>query len=215
MKKLILIGGNKGIGQAIFNEIQDQYDVIMLNRGAENFDILADDLPEVEEIDALVYCPGSINLKPFGSLKVEDFQKDFEINYFGFLKCLKFYEKSFKQGASVLAFSTVASLTGMPYHSSIASAKGALNGLVKSLAAEWAGKIRVNAIAPSITQTDLAAPILRNERVIERITNNHPLKRILTASEIAKYSKFLISEDAAGISGQILVVDNGIINLKL
>lgn len=214
MKKLLIIGGNKGIGGSIVERLNGSYEVICLNRTDNDFDILSSDFPEIEGIDAFVYCPGSINLKPFSSLSLEDFQKDYEINYLGFLKALKFYQKSFNPGASILAFSTVATQKGMPYHASISSAKGALNGLVQSLAAEWAGKFRINAIAPSLVQTDLANGILRNDRVIERITNNHPLKRLLTSDEIGAYAAFLLSDDAAGISGQILTVDNGIIHLN-
>ncbi len=227
MGKILLVGGSSGIGNAILKRISKHTESVVISRSApeETFsnsnhyscDVLSDPLPELSEISSIIYCPGSINLKPIGSLKEQDFKNDFEINVIGAVKVIKQYLKQLKNASnpSILLFSTVAVNQGMPFHSSVAAAKGAVEGLAKSLAAELAPKVRVNCIAPSITDTPLAAGILRNEKSIENIKAKHPLKKILSPDEIAGLAEFLISENAAGITGQILGVDAGLSNLKI
>jgi len=226
MGKLLIVGGSKGIGAAIVaNELKHR-EVINLSRTApepisnlthQTLDILTDDLPEVEGITSLVYCPGSINLKPISSLKLDDFRSDFEINLVGAVKTIKHYFKSMKkaENASIVLFSTVAVTQGMPFHASVSAAKAAIEGLTKSLAAEFAPKIRVNCIAPTITQTGLAAGILRNEEAIQRLKDRHPLKAILDAQEVADLASYLISPKAKAITGQVFNIDAGMSALKV
>ena len=227
MRKIVIVGGSKGIGQAIVSSLVDKNLVINISRSAPlqphanlthyNCDILSDDLPEIEAVDTLIYCPGSINLKPISRLKLDDFREDFEINVIGAVKFIQKYLPKLKNGAhpSILMFSTVACKLGMPYHASVAAAKSAVEGLTKSLGAELAPTIRVNAIAPTVTETELAAKILRNEKMIENITERHPLKKFLKPNEVADLATFLISEKASSISGQIYELDCGIVSFKI
>jgi 3-oxoacyl-[acyl-carrier protein] reductase len=227
MRTIAIIGGSSGIGKSLVELEKENYKIILIQRtpsliNHDNvtehlLDILKDDLPEFETLDSLVYCPGSINLKPFSRLSQEDFQRDFEINVLGATRVLQKYLPILKKGTnpSVLMFSTVAVKMGMPFHASIAAAKGAVEGLVKSLAAEYAPKVRINAIAPTLTDTKLAEKILRNEKSRELSAERHPLKRFLEPSEVANFASFLLSEKAASFSGQIIEMDCGIVNLKI
>lgn len=227
MKKIVVIGGSKGIGKAIITSLIEENKVINISRSDTlephqnlthfSLDILLDDLPQIEEIDSLIYCPGSINLKPIARLKLEDFRNDFEINVIGAVKAIQHFLPSLKKGnkPSIVLFSTVAAKLGMPFHASVAAAKSAVEGLTKSLGAELAPSIRVNAIAPTVTNTDLASKLLRNDRMIENITERHPLKKYLQPNEVADMATFLISEKAASISGQIFELDCGIVSFKI
>lgn len=227
MRKIVVVGGSKGIGQAIVASLVEENEIINISRSAplqphanlthHNCDILTDDLPEIEAIDTLIYCPGSINLKPISRLKLNDFREDFEINVIGAVKAVQKYLPKLKNGnnPSVLMFSTVAAKLGMPYHASIAASKAAIEGLAKSLGAELAPAIRVNVIAPTVTETDLAAKLLRNEKMVENITDRHPLKKFLKPNEVADLATFLISEKANSISGQIFELDCGIVSFKI
>lgn len=227
MNKILVIGGSKGIGNAIIKAVINTNLVINISRSAPllshtnlthvNCDILIDDLPKIEDIDTLIYCPGSINLKPISRLKLNDFREDFEINVIGAVKAIQHYLPSLKKSnkPSILLFSTVAAKLGMPFHASVAAAKSAVEGLTKSLGAELAPLIRVNAIAPTVTDTDLASKLLRNERLKENITERHPLKKYLDPKEVADLATFLISEKANSISGQIFELDCGIVSFKI
>ena len=227
MKKILVIGGSKGIGKAIIASLIEKNNIINLSRTAPslthenlthyNCDILSDELPQLDALDTLIYCPGSINLKPISRLKLDDFRADFEINVVGAIKAIQQYLPLLKRGnsPSILLFSTVASKLGMPYHASVAAAKSGVEGLVKSLGAELAPTIRVNAIAPTVTDTDLASKLLRNERMIESITERHPLKKFLNPTEVADMAAFLTSDSASSISGQIFQMDCGIVSFKL
>ena len=227
MKNIVIIGGSKGIGNAIVNTLIEDNKVINISRTEpeikhENLthyscNVLSDELPELEAIDTLIYCPGSINLKPISRLKLENFREDFEINVIGAVKVIQKYLPLLKHGnaPSILLFSTVAAKLGMPYHASVAAAKSAVEGLTKSLGAELAPTIRVNAIAPTVTNTDLAAKLLRNEKMIENITERHPLKKFLNPEEVANMAAFLTSEKAASISGQVFQMDCGIVSFKI
>ncbi|MDA9316493.1 SDR family oxidoreductase [Polaribacter sp.] len=227
MKKILVIGGSKGIGKAIIASLIEKNNIINLSRTPPslvhenlthyNCDILTDELPQLEAVDTLIYCPGSINLKPISRLKLEDFREDFEINVVGAVKAIQHYLPLLKRGntPSILLFSTVAAKLGMPYHASVAAAKSGVEGLVKSLGAELAQTIRVNAIAPTVTDTDLASKLLRNERMIDSITERHPLKKFLNPAEVADMATFLTSESASSISGQIFQLDCGIVSFKI
>ncbi|WP_053977287.1 SDR family NAD(P)-dependent oxidoreductase [Mangrovimonas xylaniphaga] len=227
MKTVIIVGGSKGIGNAILNTLLETHQVINISRSAPQVthqnlthyacDILTDELPNIEQADALVYCPGSINLKPFPRLTLDDFRSDFEINVLGAVKSIQQYLPILKnsQAPSILLFSTVASKLGMPFHSSIAVAKSGVEGLVKSLGAELAPSIRINAIAPTVTDTELASKLLRNDKMIANIVERHPLKKFLNPQEVADLAVFLLSEKSASISGQIFQMDCGITSFKI
>jgi len=226
-KTILIIGGSKGIGKAIVSTMLANHTIINLSRtepsiNHPNFkhftcDVLIDKLPDLDILDAIIYCPGSINLKPFMRLSVDDFKNDFEINVLGAIRIIQTYLPALKKGqnSSILLFSTVATKLGMPFHASIAAAKSGVEGIVKSLAAELAPAVRVNAIAPTVTRTDLASKLLRNEKMEENIIERHPLKKILNPEDVAQMASYLISESASSFSGQIFEMDCGIVNLKL
>jgi NAD(P)-dependent dehydrogenase (short-subunit alcohol dehydrogenase family) len=173
------------------------------------------DLPE--ELDGLAYFPGSIQLKPFHRFSREDFLADFQLNALAAAEVIQQALPSLKKSpsASIFLISTVAVQMGMPFHSSIAMAKGAVEGLIRSLAAELAPKIRVNGIAPSLTDTPLANSLLSSDEKRKAAADRHPLKRISTPEEIATVATYLLSPDSAPLSGQILKLDNGLSTLKL
>ena len=227
MKTIIIVGGSKGIGEAIVKKLIPNYLIINLSRSKPhiehqnlthyNCDVLSDELPAIERADGLIYCPGSINLKPFKRLSLDDFRTDFEINVIGAVRSIQAYESAIVQSenGSIVLFSTVATAMGMPFHASVSTAKSAVEGLMKSVAADLAPKVRVNAIAPTITQTDLAAKLLRNERMIENTIQRHPLKKFLDPSEVAAMAEYLISNGSKSVSGQVFKLDCGIVSLKI
>jgi len=231
MKKYLIIGGTSGIGLEITKLlVAKNNQVIVISRQKRNIEELnnvifysadvtkpIEELPEIDDkLNGLVYCPGTINLKPFKNLKIDDFKYDFEINFLGAVKKINKYLNNLYQtdGASIVLFSTVAVQTGMPYHSSIASAKGAVEGLTRSLAAEFAPKIRVNCIAPSLTNTPLAEKFLNSESKLQSSIDRHPLKRIGNPTEIAELVYFLLSDSSSFITGQIIKVDGGISSIR-
>ncbi len=228
MKNILLIGGSYGIGLAIAKELQYENKVYIASRTNEAindmnvthipFDAATDTLdtsllPEV--IDGFVYCPGSINLRPFRGLKPEAFESDLQINFISMIKVLQSVlpNLSAANQSSVVLFSSVAAGMGLPFHTSVAAAKGAIEGFAKALAAEYAPKIRVNVIAPSLTDTPLAEKFLSNEEKKEKSAQRHPLKRVGTPEDMAKTARFLLSEDSSWISGQIFHVDGGMSTL--
>lgn len=228
MKNIVIIGGSKGIGleilkqqlangNLVYNISRTIPDVTNTNLKHFGINVLEDTLPEIENIDTLIYCPGSINLKPIGSLSIDDFRNDFEINVIGAIKAIQKYLPVLKKGndASIVLFSTVAAKLGMPFHASIATSKAGIEGLVKSLGAELASVVRVNAIAPTITETSLSANILRNDRMKENMIERHPMKNYLKPEEVANMANFLISENAKSISGQVFEMDYGLVSFKM
>ncbi len=227
MGTIVIVGGSKGIGNSLIHNLLEKNKIINISRTPPpldhnnlthySCDVLNDELPEIDQIDSLVYCPGSINLKPISRLNLEDFREDFEINVLGAVKTIQKYLPQLKKGVnpSVLLFSTVAAKLGMPFHASVAASKSAVEGLVKSLGAELAPTIRVNAIAPTVTDTQLASKLLRNEKMIENITERHPLKKFLNPDEVAVTAAFLISDKAVSFSGQIFEMDCGIVSFKM
>ncbi|SDS15040.1 NAD(P)-dependent dehydrogenase, short-chain alcohol dehydrogenase family [Formosa sp. Hel1_31_208] len=227
MKTYIIIGGSKGIGNAILSTLLEHHNVINLSRTPPkqahanlthyDCDILVDELPDIDAADGLVYCPGSINLKPIGRFSLEDFRLDYEINVIGAVKAIQKYLSVIKNGndPSIVLFSTVAAKLGMPFHASIAAAKSGVEGLVKSLGAELATTLRINAIAPTVTNTDLASKLLRNDKMIENITERHPMKKFLQPEDVAGMAEFLLSEKSSSISGQVFEMDCGIVSFKI
>jgi 3-oxoacyl-[acyl-carrier protein] reductase len=174
--------------------------------------------PKIEgAINGLAYFPGTINLKPFHRLSEGDFTTDFSVNALGAAAFVQAYLPNLKnaEAPAILLFSTVAVATGMPFHASVAMAKGAVEGLTRSLAAELAPKIRVNCIAPSLTDTPLAERLLGSPEKTEAGKNRNPLKRIGTTQDLAHAITFLLSEDAGWITGQVLPVDGGMGAVRL
>lgn len=228
MKNILLIGGSYGIGLAIAKELQYENKVFIASRTNEEiaemnvthipFDATTDTLdtsklPEV--IDGLVYCPGSINLRPFRGLKPEAFEHDLQINFISLVKVIQSVLPNLTASnqSSIVLFSSVAASMGMPFHTSVAAAKGAIEGFAKALAAEYAPKVRVNVIAPSLTDTPLAEKFLSNDEKKEKSAQRHPLKRVGTSDDMAKMASFLLSEKSSWISGQIFHVDGGMSTL--
>lgn len=228
MKNILLIGGSYGIGLAIAKEIQVGNNVFVASRTNENlndfnvtyipFDALNDTLdlstlPAV--IDGLVYCPGSINLRPFRGLKPEAFENDLQINFISLVKVIQSILPNLtaSEQSSIVLFSSVAASMGMPFHTSVAASKGAIEGFAKALAAEYAPKIRVNVIAPSLTDTPLADKFLNNETKQEKSAERHPLKRFGKPDDIAQMASFLLSDKSSWISGQTFNVDGGMSTL--
>lgn len=227
MKKIIIVGGSKGIGRAIAESLLNECAIVNISRSEPDFsneylthhscDVIKDELPDISEANGLIYCPGSINLKPINRLSVEDFKEDYDINVIGAVRVIQKYLDVLKKSdsASVVLFSTVATKLGMPFHASVAAAKSAVEGLVKSLGAEFATSIRFNAIAPTVTDTELASKLLRNDKMKENIKERHPLKTYLNPDDVANLASFLISEKSSKISGQVFNLDCGIVSFKL
>ena len=228
-KNILIVGGSSGIGLALAEILSPLNSLYIASRSSEKltnlkvthipYDATTQNL-EVsllpDTIDGFVYCPGSINLRPFKGLTTEAFEKDFQINVLGAINSLKSVLSSLSNSGngSVVFFSTVAVQTGMPFHSSVASSKGAIEGLTRSLAAEFAPKIRVNAIAPSLVDTPLASKFLNNESKLEKANERHPLGRIGNAKEIAQAAVFLLGSESSWMTGKVLQLDGGIGNLK-
>jgi NAD(P)-dependent dehydrogenase (short-subunit alcohol dehydrogenase family) len=224
----LIAGGSKGIGRSLVEQLlKADHQVFVLARnvvdipGCHYFEAdftsdisnIINQLPDT--LNGLVYCPGSITLKPFNRLSPEDFLQDFQINLLGAVRCLQAAQSRLKKSsnASVVLFSSVAAQTGMPYHASIAASKAAIEGLTKSLAAEWAPSIRVNCIAPSLTQTSLAEKLTNTAEKIEAAAQKHPLKRIGQPEEIASLAHFLLSPASSWMTGQVLHLDGGLSSL--
>jgi len=229
MKTFVIIGSTTGIGLSMAEQLAQNNRVFGVSRREHSeinhanythfsFDVLADSwdtIPFPEQIDGLVYCPGSIQLKPLKMLTDKVIREDMEINFFGAINCIKTVSDRLQQNSSILLFSTVAVQQGMPFHASIAAAKGAIEGLTRSLAAEFAPKVRVNAIAPSIVDTPLAKRLLNNDRKRELISDKHPLKRVGEVKDISELGCFLLSPSASWITGQIIGVDGGKSSISL
>jgi|TARA_B110000914_G_C15494254_1_gene462345 NAD(P)-dependent dehydrogenase (short-subunit alcohol dehydrogenase family) len=219
--KILLVGASSDIAIEFYNTHNVNYNIIRLSSNPDFSDIqdfnVQDENSFIDEdnIDGIIYFPGSINLKPFKRLKIENFREDFEINVVGLLKILKFYESRLSEKSSLVFISTVAANLGMPFHSSVSVSKSAIEGLTKSLAAEWAPKVRVNCIAPSLVETKLAKRFFRTEDQKEMMNQKHPLKRTGLPEDIVNALDFLISNKSSWISGQILNVDGGMSTLKI
>ena len=231
MKNIVIIGAGKGIGLKA-TEILSQAENIFafsrsitpelddLNSTNLEFDSLLSDysifdsLPET--IDALVYCPGSINLKPFHRISEDEFLQDYKQNVLGAIKTIQYLLPRLKKSGNgnIVLFSSVAVQIGMTFHSVVSSSKGAIEGLTRSLAAELAPNIRVNCIAPSLTITSLSEKLTATEEKIENAAQRHPLKRIGKTEDIAEMVAFLVSDKSSWITGQILHIDGGMSSIK-
>ena len=230
MKNILVIGGSSGIGRDVVKKMTEKNCNVFASFNTNNefesntnyfqLDVIKDELnldflPDV--IDGVVYCPGSINLKPFKRISPKDFTEDFELQVVGAIKViqsvLKKLDKS--ENASIVLFSTVAVKLGFNFHTQVASSKGAIEGLTKSLAAELSPNIRVNCIAPSLTKTPLSSKLLNSEEKVVNNANRHPLKRIGNCNDISSFVEFLLSENSSWITGQVIQIDGGISSLKI
>ena len=222
MKNILIVGSNSAAAKRLVDDYKNDYNFIRLSRNEDesdvnNFDILNTDTYYKSELkyDGLVYFPGSINLKPFKSLKIEEFYSDIDINVIGLIKVLKFYQPFLNSGSSLVFISSVASKVGMPFHSSVSLAKSAIVGLCSSLAAEFAPHFRVNCISPSLFKSNMASRFLRNSQMEEKIKNKNPMQNIGEPADIAQLLNFLLSDNSKWITGQNISVDGGMSTLKL
>ena len=230
MKNYLIIGGSSGIGKSLTqilaadghkiyatyntrtqdNTLDIEYSFLDVMEDEINLDFLP------ETLDGIVYCPGSINLKPFSRIKLAAFEEDYKLQVLGAIKVIQAVLPKLKSAsqASIVLFSTVAVQLGFNFHTQVATSKGAIEGLTKSLAAELAPTIRVNAIAPSLTDTPLAAKLLGNEEKKEANAQRHPLKKVGSPEDIAEMAAFLLSDKSSWMTGQIIHLDGGMSSIK-
>lgn len=229
MGHYLIVGGTKGIGKALVETLNQQGHQIWVAARHEaslpshvqyiHWDAAGQEsisgLPAT--LDGLAYLPGSVPLKPFHRITDEEWTQEFHLHLMGAVRILRACLPALKasQKASVVMFSTVAAQTGMPFHASIAAMKGAVEALTRSLAAEWAPVIRVNAVAPGLVQTELTEKLLNTPEKIEASAKRHPLGRIGQPEDIAHMAAFLLSEGSGWITGQVFSVDAGLGTLKL
>ncbi len=230
-KTFLVVGASTGIGleltRLLVHEGHHVYAVARNPRELDGldqvnyipYDVLSDETFsfDLEVLDGYAYCPGTINLKPFHRLKKEDFLHDFCVNVLGGIQILQQVLPALKKGKhpSVVFFSTVAAQQGMGFHTSVAASKGAVEGLTKSLAAELAPSIRVNCVAPSVTDTPLAERLLATDEKKEASGKRHPLQRVGMPEDIANAAHFLLSEKSGWMTGQVLAVDGGMSTLRM
>lgn len=231
-KNYVVIGGSHGIGLGVVQRLASSVDsitvvsrtlgglsevsnVVHVQADVTKDQISANQLPD--SIDGLAYCPGSINLGPIRGLKPETLVGDYELNVVGAVRCLQASLPAMKAAASssMVMFSTVAVSQGLPMHASVAAAKGAVEGLTRSLAAELAPNIRVNCIAPSLTDTPLAERLLSSDQKRAAMAERHPLKRVGTVDDIASLAEFLLTDGSSWITGQVFGVDGGMSTVRL
>jgi NAD(P)-dependent dehydrogenase (short-subunit alcohol dehydrogenase family) len=236
-KKIIILGGSGAIGSSIAKELKKKkYEPILISKNKEDLELIAkkidceyyvcdildtqkldDTIKEIgENIFGLAYCIGSINLKPLKLSKESDFLESYKINTLGAINSIKAAQESLlKNNGSILLFSTVAVKQGFINHSIISTAKGAIEGLTLSLAAEFAPKIRVNCIAPSLTDAKMSRNMIKNENIRKAIEGMHPIPKIGEGSDFAELGSYLLSENNKWITGQILHIDGGRSTLRI
>ena len=228
--KYLIFGATGNIGSSLADQLyKSNHEIHLVGRNEEEIkslsekfkcdysvaDVLENNFiekikPEVQEVKGIAYCVGSIDLKPFKKVKEDDLHKCMKLNLYPVIEIIKAYEDNLKKNkGSIILFSTVAVQRGFTNHSIIASTKAALEGLTVSLAAEFAPNIRVNCIAPSLTNSKIAQPILKSNIVAEGIAKAHPMKRIGEGKDAAAMAKFLLTEESSWITGQIIGVDGG------
>ncbi len=228
MKHYVIVGASSGIGFELAKILSTSNNITALSRSEKDVNNLSNttfysvdiseenpNFPVIDKpIDGLIYCPGTINLKPFRSLRSEDYLNEWNINFLGAVKTIKHFlpQLQHAENSSIVLFSTVAVQTGMAFHASIAAAKGAVEGLTRSLAAEFAPKVRVNAVAPSLTNTPLADKLINAEAKLKSAEDRHPLKKIGTPNDIANAVQYLLN--ANWVTGQIISVDGGMSALR-
>lgn len=232
MSTILIIGASSGIGAQLASQLSiaghqviGTYHLHPVQSDSTNISYhqvnILDDAPDFsyipEVLDGIVYCPGSISLKPFHRIKPQDFAADYQLQVTGAIKAIQAALPALKKGSnpSIVLFSTTAVQTGLNFHSMVSASKGAIEGLTRALAAEFAPTIRVNCIAPSLTDTPLAASLLNTPEKKEANAQRHPLRRIGAASDIASMAEFLLSEKSGWITGQVMHVDGGISRLKV
>ncbi len=229
-EKYLVFGATGSIGSSLAEQlVSSEHSVHLVGRNESELksiseklgctntvaDVLEDGFIEkvkndISEIKGIAYCVGSIDLKPLRMVTEQDFNKCMKLNLYSAVEAIKGYQESLKKNkGSIVLFSTVAAQRGFTNHAIIASAKAAIEGLTVSLAAEFAPNIRVNCIAPSLTNSKIAEPMLKNKALAEGIAKAHPLKRLGEGKDSASLAKFLITEDSSWITGQIIAVDGG------
>lgn len=232
MRNYLIVGASSGIGKALSAALADSGNVVYGTYNKKRVPLETDSIRyyplEVldetvnldflpEKLDGIAYCPGTITLKPFERIKSTELISDFQLQVIGAVKVIQAAMPKLRNGnnTSIVLFSTVAVQVGLPYHSIVSMSKGAIEGLTKALAAEYAPKIRVNCIAPSLTDTPLAASLLNTEQKRDSASQRHPLKRVGTPEDIAYMAEFLLSEKSGWITGQVIHVDGGLSTVKL
>lgn len=232
MKDYLVVGGTSGIGLRTAellawsgNQVYSTFNSAKPGKSSENikyfhYNALEDSFPNADlpnQLDGLVYCPGAINLKPFHRMKPEQFLDDYKLQVVGAVKTIQAVLPRLKaaEKASIVLFSTVAVQTGFNFHSMVSASKGAIEGLTRALAAEFAPGIRVNCVAPSLTETPLAERLLNTPQKRQNNADRHPLKRIGSTADIAHAVAFLLDNERSGwITGQIIKTDGGISSIQ-
>ena len=228
--KYLIFGATGSVGSNLSKQLKDSgKEIHLVGRNKDEVNLLAEKLDcsftvadvmednfinkvknQIDDVKGIAYCVGSIDLKPLKLIKEEDFHKCMKLNLYSEVEIIKSYQDTLKKNnGAIVFFSTVAAQRGFTNHSIIASTKAAVEGLTVSLAAEFAPYIRVNCIAPSLTNSKIAKPMLRNEAIAKGIAKAHPLKRLGEGKDSASLAKFLITEDSAWVTGQIIAVDGG------
>ncbi len=229
-EKYLVFGATGSIGSSLAEQlVSSEHNVHLVGRNESELksisqklgctntvaDVLEDGFIEkvkndISEIKGIAYCVGSIDLKPLRMVTEQDFNKCMKLNLYSAVEAIKGYQESLKKNkGSIVLFSTVAAQRGFTNHAIIASAKAAIEGLTVSLAAEFAPNIRVNCIAPSLTNSKIAEPMLKNKALAEGIAKAHPLKRLGEGKDSASLAKFLMTNESSWITGQIIAVDGG------
>ncbi len=227
MKNILIIGASSGIGRSLAMKLKEKgCSILSVSRKEPDitvdrhlfWDATSDELPKLPEmpLHGLAYCPGSILLRPFRSLKPADFRESLELNLIGAVKMIAHALPLLQapDAASIVLFSTVAASVGMPYHAVVSASKGAIEGLGLALAAELAPKIRVNVIAPSLVATPLSSKLTNSEAKIKVAAERHPLKQIGNPETIAEIASFLLLNTSEWMTGQVLHVDGGLSSLR-